>query len=246
MTSIPAPVEPLEVMIDLETLGTKPGSVILSIGAVKFRGSTILDKFYVRIAINDSTRYGLTIEGDTVLWWFKQSEEARAEFQKDAVSLLEALLSFSKWYGPESKMTWGNGANFDNALLQAAYRAANLPLPWKFVHDGCYRTVKGMSLVLSGERIGTYHHALDDAEFQTLHLMAIREGWRKDEQLLLDTINENGALAEQNQTLRALLKRGLDEFGWMDGPEGWDEFRAQVSELFPKQEDPAQEKLNLG
>lgn len=61
------------VMVDLETLGTKPGSVILSIGAVTFDldgsgrdGRT----FYQRVNIQSCLDAGMTVDGDTVEWWF--------------------------------------------------------------------------------------------------------------------------------------------------------------------------------
>ena len=68
------------IMVDLETLGTAPGSVILSIGAVRFDVEKgLLDEFYVNIDVESSQRLGLTIDGDTVMWWLKQSDAARAK-----------------------------------------------------------------------------------------------------------------------------------------------------------------------
>jgi len=36
-----------QIMLDIETLGTRPGSVITSIGAVKFGGGEITSDFYI-------------------------------------------------------------------------------------------------------------------------------------------------------------------------------------------------------
>lgn len=38
-------------------------------------------------------------------------------------------------------------------------------------------------------------------------------------------------LKAENAKLKALLKRGLDEFGWMDGPEDWPDFICECREL---------------
>jgi exodeoxyribonuclease VIII len=46
---------------------------------------------------------------------------------------------------------------------------------WEFWKDKCYRTVKGMYPDVKMERSGTHHNALDDAFYQTLHLIAINE-----------------------------------------------------------------------
>lgn len=71
------------IMVDLETLGTAPGSVILSIGAVRFDVEEgLLDEFYVNIDVESSQRLGLTIDGATVMWWMKQSDAARAKLSE--------------------------------------------------------------------------------------------------------------------------------------------------------------------
>jgi DNA polymerase III epsilon subunit-like protein len=54
------------VMLDLETLGHTPGSVIVSIGAVKFGGGKILDTFYHRIDAQSCVEHGLKMDVSTV------------------------------------------------------------------------------------------------------------------------------------------------------------------------------------
>ena len=45
-------------MLDLETLGNKPGSVIVAIGAVKFGGGEIIDSFYERVDAESCVNLG--------------------------------------------------------------------------------------------------------------------------------------------------------------------------------------------
>jgi hypothetical protein len=70
-----------DIMLDLETLGTKPGGIILSIGAAQFdlkKGLIDADNtFYENIQISDSVEKGFTITGETIEWWFKQDDNAR-------------------------------------------------------------------------------------------------------------------------------------------------------------------------
>ena len=49
-------------MLDLETLGNKPGSVIASIGAVKFGDGKIIDKFYRTINMQSCVRIGIALD----------------------------------------------------------------------------------------------------------------------------------------------------------------------------------------
>lgn len=171
------------IMADIETLGTAPGSVILSIGAVKFNAREVyLDTFYQVIDPKSCTGMGLTMDPDTVMWWMQQSDEARKALFANptgAVTLARALVLFTEWVlhtnrNPDNVEVWGNGANFDNALLGAAYRACGLEQPWKFYNDRCYRTVKALHPnIKMAKRIGTHHNALDDARSQAEHLIQL-------------------------------------------------------------------------
>lgn len=167
---------PRGVMVDLETLGTAPGSIILSIGAVSFGPKKEhVSTFYERISIASCQEHGMTFDADTLAWWMLQSAEARAEAFSGALPLPLVLERFNGFLGRDAKDVeiWGNGASFDNALLASAYRAAKLPLPWKFWNERCYRTMKALYPEVPCERTGTHHNALDDAMTQARHLAQI-------------------------------------------------------------------------
>jgi exodeoxyribonuclease VIII len=166
-----------KVMVDLETLGTRPGSVITSIGATKFdENGPYGEPFYMRIDLQSCVDVGMLIDIETIKWWMKQSDEARSEFQKEAFAIDDVLNSFTEWLGYPSNVVelWGNGANFDNALLKAAYDNIGLKAPWAFWHDRCYRTLKAMyPHIKMPKRVGTHHNALDDAISQVNHLILL-------------------------------------------------------------------------
>lgn len=168
-------------MLDLETLGTAPGSAILAIGAVKFGGGQILADFYRRIDLkNCIASAGLTMDPSTVLWWLQQAEGPRLEIVKPGELLVDVLFGFSEWaltaQHPEMEgepEVWGNGASFDNVLLSVAYERMLMRRPWKYSNDRCYRTVKNLYPEIPLPRTGTHHNALDDARSQAMHLMAM-------------------------------------------------------------------------
>jgi hypothetical protein len=60
-------------MIDIETLGLEPGSVILSIGAVAFgmdrKPDMPMKEFYVELDTKQPQR---VVDLDTVKWWMDQ------------------------------------------------------------------------------------------------------------------------------------------------------------------------------
>lgn len=172
------PDEQHHIMVDLETLGTEPGSVIVTLAAVQFGGQPgrILNTFIRHIRPDSCEAAGLRCNAATALWWLKQSEDARRrleEGQKEAIPLDQALKEFGWWLPGERKQRciWGNGASFDCALLAAAYRAVSRELPWSYAGERCYRTIKALHPDVPMERQGTHHDALDDAKSQALHLM---------------------------------------------------------------------------
>lgn len=170
------------VMLDLETLGTRPGDIVLSIGAVKFDADAGLgEEFYLTIDAESCKAAGLRAQKSTLEWWAKQSPEAREAAFKGEFSLNVALTKFSMWMPPlDDAVVWGNGANFDNALLAAAYRAMKMDTPWKFWNDRCYRTISAMFLRSRVERVGTHHNALDDAKTQALRLITMAQDGKFD------------------------------------------------------------------
>lgn len=171
------------IMVDLETLGTEPGSVILSIGAVHFRGGEIVNTFHHHILSKSCVKLGMKSDPETMLWWMEQGTEAREaqlNGQKYANPIVTELDSFFRWVSQccggcldlKAVRLWGNGASFDCALLMAAYKLAGIPAPWKYSGERCYRTVKALYPdVVEDAREGTHHDALADATHQAKHLM---------------------------------------------------------------------------
>ena len=157
----------MNIMLDLETLGTRPSSVILTIAAVKFEfASDQIETFSMNIDPKNSKTFGLTTDPDTVQWWKEQNPEALKAFMKDPVSLETAIDSFIEFVGPKtSKMVfWANGASFDYPILESSFRAVGRPYPWKYWNCRCARTIYSVFGLNMKEypRVGVYHNAVDD------------------------------------------------------------------------------------
>lgn len=173
-----------DVMIDLETLSTNPSAVILTIGAVKFnrRGNinslNSTNSFYRRIVIKSCLDQGLIVSPETQEWWGSQNSAARYEAleHEDRIPLIQALKEFSTWF-KGSRYIWSHGATFDCVILEQAYRACDLPVPWLFWGTRDTRTLYDISGVkLQDFPIEVEHHALYDAYRQVL---AAQESFRR-------------------------------------------------------------------
>ena len=158
------------VMVDIETLGSKVGSVILSIGAVQFSPAPYTE-FYRRIDLASAVLAGLSIDSNTVKWWKEQAVEARyaAFFCCGGVTLGEALKDFADFVDKDTAL-WAKGPDFDCVLLEAAYQATGEKIPWSYRNTRDVRTIAALSEVKE-ERVGIDHNALDDAKNQAALVM---------------------------------------------------------------------------
>jgi len=165
------------VMLDLETMGTRPGSAIVAIGAIEFdpQSDQLGRTFYTTNSLASAVDLGLAMDPGTVTWWLAQSDTARKELTEAKGDLKASLQTFSAWLlgcGSDVRV-WGNGSDFDNVLLGEAYRTIGLKAPWNFWNNRCYRTMKGLAPQVKLTWDGVRHNALDDAKYQARHLQLI-------------------------------------------------------------------------
>lgn len=171
------------VMLDLETLGTQPGSVILSIGVVLFDPSKPVDEclgeeFYSIVSRQSCEAANLEVSQDTLDWWEKQSSEARTVLTEalggGATAIDVALKELAKFI-PAGAKVWSNGANFDQPLLDVAYNRCGIPLPWKYWNSRCYRTIIALHPNEKAIRPPNVcaHNALEDARWQARHIVNV-------------------------------------------------------------------------
>jgi possible endodeoxyribonuclease len=174
----------INIMMDIETTGVRPGCRVLSIGLAVFyvvngectigNTTTIYPDLTEQVGIDDPS---------TLQWWSTQSPEARNVFADNhinGVSVGKAFELFKEfiqnavdWHkslndGAEkvNVCIWGNGATFDNSIVQHMFEAKGYPVPWNTFGDRCYRTAFNMLGRPSFTRDGTHHNALDDAIYQ--------------------------------------------------------------------------------
>jgi len=174
-------------MLDLETMGNKPNAPIVAIGAVFFTPKTgeLGQEFYTAVNLSSEMAMGAQPDGDTIIWWLKQSPEARSAICVDeAQHIANALSQLSAFIiqhseNPDYLKVWGNGANFDNVILRGAYDRCGHICPWKFWNDSDVRTMVmlGRSLGFDPKRHmpfdGVAHNALADAVHQAKYISAI-------------------------------------------------------------------------
>lgn len=165
------------IMLDLETFGTKPGSVIRSVGAAAFSpfGEDVTATFYANISEESAVAAGLTKDPRTVAWWAEQDAEAQAALLDNQRDIIETMAAFAVWFlEVGGEQVWAQGATFDPVLWEAAAAAVNIRVPWKFWNVRDTRTIYEVSSLITSDipRNGTYHNALDDAVYQVACVQA--------------------------------------------------------------------------
>jgi hypothetical protein len=160
---------PTHISLDIETLGLKPGNVVLSAAFVRFDD---LASTSVNLHIAEQEALGLTINDGTRAWWSQQSPAAQAAAFAPAPPLRHALAHIATWLQWASQggefFIWCHGAGFDAPMLAAVFEAAAVPVPWTYRQVRDTRTLYDLAGVdLTAFAGGTYHNALDDAMAQT-------------------------------------------------------------------------------
>lgn len=166
----------VSVMLDIETLGLTPDSIILSIGACAVEAPTEV-QFYQEVSIHGQC--GRCVDLDTVKWWMNQDISPP---MGGIIPLPNVLANFTQWLqeafvDKAELIVWANGTDFDISVLKDAYERAYVgAVPWKYNNVRDYRTAyKLFSHIARPEFVGDRHNALADAVHQASHLALIME-----------------------------------------------------------------------
>lgn len=153
------------VMLDIESLGTRPGCVVLSAAFVRFEDMALTS---LNLSMEDQYELGLETGPSTLDWWRTQSQDTWRAATCDPFPLVSALNHFSTWLGwaraGREMWIWCHGAGFDAPLLQEVYQRAGIACPWSFRDVRDTRTLYDLAGVDSREyRVEPAHIAANDA-----------------------------------------------------------------------------------
>lgn len=147
--------------------------------------------FYYRIGCYDKSQENREIDQATVDWWHdqlvKMNKEQSQYIQKELFTpedfqsdLKSCITAFDQWTHAcmrrakieKIEYVWGNGIDFDNAILKSAYNDCGIANPFDYRKAMDYRTAMRMLDATKSYRIcpDIAHHALHDAlaEYKTL------------------------------------------------------------------------------
>ena len=180
------------IVIDTETMDTRPSALILSIGAIAFDIADLAGTqesilhvsrepdlniyfehaFYGLVSAYDQLMLCRTVSRDTQMFWREQAEVAKEALEGENLALGEQLERLKSWIGQQGPArVFFRGTDFDGAILESAYRTCKIKCPWHFAGKRDVRTyidamTKGRTGYVDGHQpcfMMIPHHALHDA-----------------------------------------------------------------------------------
>jgi hypothetical protein len=185
--------EPIVGVLDIETRSTRSNAAIGSIGLVVGNVLTrdIYESFYVLIDHESQTNRDTSVR--TMDWWAVQKEESPEAYDEmfnnpDRVSLKEALIMLNDFIDQVNERyirsgrtvnVFGNGPEFDNAIITDAMSSARIKPKWQFGSNQSIRTGVYLERLLTdgdskySNDLPNKHHALHDAKHEFEYLCDI-------------------------------------------------------------------------
>ena len=158
------------IMIDFETLGNKPDTAVLSLGAAVFTQEKIISEKLWIFNVDGQLEAKRSVKFDTLQWWLNQNAGAKDVFRKckdEGITIRDFVPQFLEFCQPHSGIkVWGNGASFDVSIIENILDLAKVKTPWLFYNIRCYRTMKACFGIDKRERSQVTHNALQDAKDQ--------------------------------------------------------------------------------
>lgn len=174
----------ISIMIDLETFSTRHDAAIVSIGAVVFDESNVIDTYYATLF----PAHG-HMDPKTIMWWMGQNELARkaltnADPEDDEHAAIR-LHTFAITH-PITEV-WANDPSFDCTILENWWERVkpqshsgsgviyDMQYPFNFRHYRSFRTLRSLSAEMDVDvkRVDpeVAHNALSDATAQARYVI---------------------------------------------------------------------------
>jgi hypothetical protein len=170
------------IMLDTESLGLGAKCVVTQLALLAFdlddpNEYLAMEEQYP--PITPQTILGREINGDTVLWWMKQSDAARAMFERNSGNDYPELIAVTQHFFDHIKTltedaseveVWARGTDHDISIFKSLAQDLGMTLPWK------YDSVRDLRTLMSAAGVGKHdvqmrvglipHHALSDCKYQ--------------------------------------------------------------------------------
>jgi hypothetical protein len=152
------------VMLDLETMGVKPDTMVLSIAAVafdEFDDITTYNEFqYLDLLLSTEEQAHRSIDKETEWWWNQRAPEVRAKIFGDEgrVSVDDALDQLIKFCWQKNRI-WCQGPTLDITVLTNLFGERGKGVPWGY---GIVRDSRTLLDLVAVDQPTATHDSIED------------------------------------------------------------------------------------
>lgn len=161
-----------DMIVDIETLGKSHNCVIIQLAALFFdREGNLGKEFTMNINIDSCLKLGMTVDGETISWWFQKKPEALQAVITNPKLLTEVLSAFNN-FALDARSVWCH-KDFDAPKLNNAFRRCNTApvYNYKMVKDLRTAVDLGEIDISKFKMDGILHNGLDDCKFEVKYLV---------------------------------------------------------------------------
>lgn len=154
-----------ELMLDIETLGQKNNTVVLSIGVTVFsvkENNTCVDSFYCELPAQPQINQGRSVCASTIKWWMEQKTKCPIGDSESRIDVLQSLIDLCAFVGDKypGRKIWAHGTTFDIIKTETLLEDFGMKTPWEWWNVMDCRTVTNL---IDCRSKSNNHNALDDA-----------------------------------------------------------------------------------
>ena len=169
-------------MIDIETLGTEPASVVLSVGAVKFDPFTSIEPHngkHWMLDVDAQTDAGRIVDESTLAWWGKQEQSIQDRaFSDEGRTDIDVFMKDLNGWLTGCEAIWCQGPQFDMVILENLFKQFDHHTNWAFWQIMDCRTIFNMMPVDPRKAIQQNLHSADeDAYYQAICVQGVFQHW---------------------------------------------------------------------
>lgn len=179
-------------MLDIETLGRRPGDGIMSIGGSVFNANNDFkiignpaNHFYRVLSTFDLTNHGFQTDPVTLKWWREKEiwKSLSAQIMNSNVGVRKVCEDFAHFITTQAKpdKIWANSPSFDIEMVRFMFRKMNVAFPVNYQNEMDFRTLMELTYPVRDNRpqriftgMDIQHHALGDSieqSFQATHAL---------------------------------------------------------------------------
>lgn len=148
-------------MLDIESIGKRPGCVVFAIGAIIFDVEKIFSEHLFKLSVKESISLGFIIDQETRNWWINDRERRiLANFLTKNPSPIRDVMHEILYLRNQTRTHWAWGIDFDFPMIEAIYDKLNIVFDRFVVRDA--RTV--CKLAKTDNRLKPHNPILDAKE----------------------------------------------------------------------------------